>query len=327
MSLYTLQQIVVPGGRYTSPFGMRVNPVTGNYELHDGFDLAPPVPGQRGVMVHCPCDGTIRSITNDAGGHGVTIWDAGNLEHYWFMCHFARRVPWEVGQAIRYGQAVGEMGDTGMAKGIHLHASYRVMQPGGGFKALDPVVQFMTWSAPTSATLGDTRERYLAVMPLGYTEISARQTAAIIDKQPSGNGDYTSDDIYLIVDAYNDVCKKVDLDPRVVLAQSMVHTNYLAAPAAARPRRNPADIGDLSFATWAEHAIPAHVGRLLAYALAPDQGSVSQRAIIASALALRPLPAELRGKVARVADLGNGVWSARADYANTIADMCVTLFD
>ena len=60
-------------------------------------------------------------------------------------------------------------------------------------------------------------------------------------------------------------------------------------------RRGPLWVEGCSFPTWEHDAIPAHLGRLLAYALPAGQGTPAQQQLIAHALAIRPLPAAFRG--------------------------------
>ena len=64
----------------------------------------------------------------------------------------------------------------------------------------------------------------------------------------------------------------------------------------------------LSFSSWEDEAVPAHIGRLLAYALTDEQANPAQKAMIEKALAYRPLPAHLRGVAATVVGL-NGRWA------------------
>jgi hypothetical protein len=64
----------------------------------------------------------------------------------------------------------------------------------------------------------------------------------------------------------------------------------------------------LSFASWEEEAIPAHIGRMLAYALRDDQATPAQKAMIDKALAYRALPANLRGVAPTIVGF-NGCWA------------------
>jgi hypothetical protein len=147
------------------------------------------------------------------------------------------------------------------------------------------------------------------------------------------HGAYTDHDVTTIVWAYVNQAAVLGLDPVLAIAQMIHETGNLASFWAARPQRNPAGIGvngdamrftdanpnprewaynterqqwerGVSFATWVQDAIPAHLGRLLAYALPLDQGTGVQRQAIARALTYRPLPDRMRGSAPRLRQLG-----------------------
>ena len=119
---------------------------------------------------------------------------------------------------------------------------------------------------------------------------------------------------------------RVGLDPVVAVAQMIHETGNLSSMWSQRPRRNPAGIGvtgdpgvGVSFPTWKHDAIPAHVGRLLAYALTDAQANPDQRGLIATALHWRPLDDRLRGAAAALKGL-EGTWAVPGDsYAGKLA--------
>ena len=137
-----------------------------------------------------------------------------------------------------------------------------------------------------------------------------QQATAYILSRPHPN--YTSADISLtIVPAYVRICESAGVDPCLAIAQMVHETGNLSSYWSARPRRNPAGIGvtgqpgaGVRFATWANDAIPAHVGRLLAYALPAGQGTPAQQALIAKALSYRPLDPRARGSAPTLKPLG-----------------------
>ena len=175
--------------------------------------------------------------------------------------------------------------------------------------------------------------RYDAMSPLlGTTppDAAARAVRFILARP---HGEYTEVDIaHTIVPAYFAVCASVGLDAVLLIAQMIHETGNLTSWWSQRPRRNPAGIGvtgavwatqprtgawvkrgplwveGCSFATWEHDAIPAHLGRLLAYALPAGQGTPAQQQLIAQALAIRPLPAAFRGAATRLQGL-NGRWA------------------
>lgn len=146
-----------------------------------------------------------------------------------------------------------------------------------------------------------------------------------------GPHNYTRADLALtILPAYWSLCPAVDADPCVTLAQA-IHEGALTSFWGRRPQRNPAGIGvngrfsaapppdatdwayntdrqrweaGLSFPSWAGHAIPAHVGRLVAFATRPADRSPAQAQLVTAALQRRPLPAKLHGSAPTLRELG-----------------------
>ena len=187
---------------------------------------------------------------------------------------------------------------------------------------------------------------------LGAVQAEPVLAARQIVRRPTG--EYTEHDVAnVIVPAYFAVCAPVGVDPLLALAQMVHETGNLASYWAARPRRNPAGIGvtgqtqpdrpiniaawafdaganlwrfGVSFATWEHHAIPAHIGRLLAYAVAAGQETPAQAALIAQALSFRSFPARMRGSAPILKQLGRahnptgqGWASPGTDYGAKIA--------
>lgn len=160
------------------------------------------------------------------------------------------------------------------------------------------------------------------------------------------HGEYLDKDIGgVIVPTYFAVCGAVGIDPVVVIAQMVHETGNLTSWWSQRPRRNPAGIGvtgrqealqpavgawvlrngswyeGVSFATWKDDAIPAHVGRLLAYVMRDEQANSVQQALIARALGYRPLPAAKRGMASTLRRLG-GTWAVPGtDYGLRLASI------
>lgn len=179
---------------------------------------------------------------------------------------------------------------------------------------------------------------YTADSPLiASPRASAAQALAYILAR--AHGEYTTHDIAgVIVPAYWAVCERAGIDPVLAVAQMIHETGNLTSFWSHRPRRNPAGIGvtgrrvdqetyqknperyppelwaynrqrmmweaGVSFPTWKDDAIPAHIGRLLLYALPAGAGTPAQQALIADALAWRPFPADFRGTAPTLKPLG-----------------------
>jgi N-acetyl-anhydromuramyl-L-alanine amidase AmpD len=138
------------------------------------------------------------------------------------------------------------------------------------------------------------------------------------------NGEYTDQDVRTILDLYWDTCGKVGLDPLLVVTQMAHETGFLSSHWAARPRRNPAGIGvtgapgaGISFPSWSK-AVPAHAGRLLAYAIDKGKENDAQRELIAEALSWRSLPDSYRGAGRTLGGLTKR-WATDPNYGTALA--------
>lgn len=214
------------------------------------------------------------------------------------------------------------------------------------------------WGKPGCPGTAITEQYYLRVIrqaaerqdTLAYTDdspllaeprASIDQARAFMLNRPHGT--YLPIDIStVIVPEYWRQSLAVGLDPVLALAQMIHETDNLTSWWAARPRRNPAGIGvtgrhtrrrpasgawserggiwyeGTSFATWKDDAIPAHLGRLLAYALTDAQANATQHVLVTRALRYRPLPSSYRGTARTLAGL-DGRWAVGEGYGERIA--------
>jgi hypothetical protein len=160
------------------------------------------------------------------------------------------------------------------------------------------------------------------------------------------HGEYTENDIAnAIVPGYFAACAVVGVDPVIMIAQMIHETGCLTSWWSQRPRRNPAGIGvtgqtrpekpatgawqfddtsglwreGVAFPSWKDDSIPAHVGRMLAYALKDTQANDSHRTLISRAMSYRPLPAHFRGAAPTLRGLA-GRWAVPGtEYPNKLA--------
>lgn len=106
----------VPGyQRISSPFGMRVHPISGQYSFHRGIDIPAPqgtpvVAAQGGVVVLSRYQGSY-------GNYVVLSHPDGMRTLY---AHLSSRSV-EAGAVVSQGETVGLMGSTGNSTGPHLH--------------------------------------------------------------------------------------------------------------------------------------------------------------------------------------------------------------
>jgi murein DD-endopeptidase MepM/ murein hydrolase activator NlpD len=107
---------------FTSPFGVRWG------QLHAGIDLAAP----EGVPYKAIHAGVVTQAGYNGGyGYSITIRDKDGVEVIY--AHSRRVIP-HVGDQIKAGQVVGEVGSTGAAFGTHLHLEIHV-----GGQPTDPI--------------------------------------------------------------------------------------------------------------------------------------------------------------------------------------------
>jgi hypothetical protein len=132
-------------------------------------------------------------------------------------------------------------------------------------------------------------------------------------------------DVETIVNYYWQYAPPAGIDPFLAAAQCVLETDALQSPLAARPQRNPARLGlrdpnaqsgGLAFATW-EVAVQAHLGHLLAYAVA-DAANDAQRALLAQDPLLPSVPPTDRGAGTTLAGL-NTRWSDDPAYGARLA--------
>lgn len=113
---------VTAANRFTSPFGMRTDPVRGGRRHHKGIDLAAPM----GTPIYATADGVVTTSGRESGyGNVVRIEHAfGFTTLYGHMS----RLRVEEGQQVSRGDRIGDMGTTGRSTGVHLH--YEVHRDG-----------------------------------------------------------------------------------------------------------------------------------------------------------------------------------------------------
>lgn len=108
----------LPGARVTSPFGMRVHPVSHRREMHDGVDFAAPI----GTPVPSVSDGrVIFAGVQNGYGNVIKLRHPGGFETLY--AHLSR-IQVKVGQSVSEGDIIGRTGNTGTSTGAHLHFEF-----------------------------------------------------------------------------------------------------------------------------------------------------------------------------------------------------------
>lgn len=105
-------------GPVTSRYGMRVNPVTGQYRLHAGSDIG----ASAGTVIRAAKSGRVVSAGPVSGYGNYTIIDHGNGIRTAYA--HQSKILVSPGQLVSAGQTIGKVGSTGNSTGPHLHFEY-----------------------------------------------------------------------------------------------------------------------------------------------------------------------------------------------------------
>jgi len=106
----------VPYYTLTSPFGMRVHPISGKWKMHNGVDMA----AAQGTPIYAAKSGKVTVTSFQAGGAGYYVsinHGDGFSSVYMHMTHYIV----SPGQYVTAGQVIGYVGSTGGSTGPHLH--------------------------------------------------------------------------------------------------------------------------------------------------------------------------------------------------------------
>lgn len=124
--------------KFTSGFGSRKDPFHGRDSFHGGIDIAAAV----GTPVLASADGVVTKVENGSRyGKYVSVRHRdGSESSYGHM----RAQSVRVGQNVRQGQKLGELGSTGRSTGPHL--DYRIKKNG---ELVNPMTVLRQPSAPT----------------------------------------------------------------------------------------------------------------------------------------------------------------------------------
>lgn len=109
----------VLSGFYSSNFGWRIDPFTGQSAMHEGVDYMVP----EGTTITASAGGVVAYSANHAQYGNMVEIDHGNdiITRY---AH-ASRLLVKAGQVVRSGEKIAEVGSTGRSTGSHLHFEVR----------------------------------------------------------------------------------------------------------------------------------------------------------------------------------------------------------
>jgi len=102
-------------GWVTSDFGFRANPFTGLTQMHEGIDIS----NRTGTIVVAPANGFVSDIGNDYA-HGKFLIISHGFGMTTRYSHLNKTLV-KVGQKVKRGDKIAEVGTTGKTTGPHLH--------------------------------------------------------------------------------------------------------------------------------------------------------------------------------------------------------------
>jgi len=107
-------------GWVTSGFGFRTNPFTELTQMHEGIDIS----NRTGTLVITPADGIISNSGNDlAVGKLLVISHGFGMTSYYGHLN---KILVNVGQKVKRGEKIAEVGMSGKTTGPHLHYEVRL---------------------------------------------------------------------------------------------------------------------------------------------------------------------------------------------------------
>lgn len=102
-------------GTLSSDFGYREHPMEGEERFHYGIDLA----ADTGTEIRCFADGTVTAVGDSSSyGRYCVVAHEGGYSTLYAHCS---RITASSGAAVKRGEKIAEVGETGMATGPHLH--------------------------------------------------------------------------------------------------------------------------------------------------------------------------------------------------------------
>lgn len=116
-------------GHISMAFGQNRHPITGQWYIHTGIDLAT---GRQGDPVMATADGQIITVTSDSGWGNYIL-----IKHkHGFFTRYAHLSSFRVtaGEQVQKGQVIGYIGNTGISTGPHLHYEVHI-----GSDVVDPM--------------------------------------------------------------------------------------------------------------------------------------------------------------------------------------------
>ncbi|UCD71382.1 MAG: M23 family metallopeptidase [Syntrophobacterales bacterium] len=106
-------------GWFTSGFGYRISPFTGLRQMHEGIDIS----NRTGTPIFAPADGLVTNIGREWGFGKILVISHG----FGFSTRYGHlhKINVKIGQKVKRGQKIAEVGSSGKSTGPHLHYEVR----------------------------------------------------------------------------------------------------------------------------------------------------------------------------------------------------------
>lgn len=124
--------------RISSHFGYRTDPFYKIQKMHNGIDFSAPV----GTHIYCTGDGIVEKVVKGNSGYGNNIVIDHGYGYKTRYAHLSKTLV-TVGQKVKRGELIAEVGNSGKSTAPHLH--YEVIKSN---KALNPVNFFFNDLTP-----------------------------------------------------------------------------------------------------------------------------------------------------------------------------------
>ncbi len=131
---------------FSSPFGWRVHPITGDRRFHAGVDLA----AAAGLPVQSAHSGTV-VFAGWKGGYGNAVIVRYPDAQYETLYGHLSEILVQQGQIVQAKQTIGKVGSTGLSSGPHLHFELRRFAR-GEWVAVNAAAQLQAVEAYVHAT-------------------------------------------------------------------------------------------------------------------------------------------------------------------------------
>ncbi len=106
--------------RFASGYGYRIHPIYRTRKMHKGIDLTAPT----GTKIYSTGDGKIIKAGYTPGGYGKRVLVDHGFGYKTLYAHM-HEIDVKVGQIVKRGELIGQVGNTGRSTAPHLHYEVR----------------------------------------------------------------------------------------------------------------------------------------------------------------------------------------------------------